>query len=82
VFPSELGRNNCGSQLFYSLCSCCMMSVDQGSSTSLYTALTPGLEQHSGKYFQDCALTAPPNPLAHNDELAKALWEMRYARRV
>jgi len=52
-----------------------MKSVDQGSATSIYVALTPGLEKDSGRFFSDCDTASPPNPLAYSDVLAKVLWE-------
>eukprot|EP01124_Arcella_intermedia_P005279 TRINITY_DN13116_c0_g1_i1.p1 TRINITY_DN13116_c0_g1~~TRINITY_DN13116_c0_g1_i1.p1 ORF type:complete len:320 (-),score=49.34 TRINITY_DN13116_c0_g1_i1:82-1041(-) len=48
-------------------------SPQRGAQTSLYCALAPNIEKHSGKYFTDCAL-ATPAPEAEDDGLAKKLW--------
>ncbi|CAN9514412.1 unnamed protein product [Ophioblennius macclurei] len=46
----------------------------QGSQTTIYCAVTPGLEGRSGKYFSDCAeqLAAPEG---RDEAMARKLWE-------
>eukprot|EP00697_Spironema_sp_BW2_P003776 gnl/Spiro4/15027_TR8097_c0_g1_i1.p1 gnl/Spiro4/15027_TR8097_c0_g1~~gnl/Spiro4/15027_TR8097_c0_g1_i1.p1 ORF type:complete len:335 (+),score=49.28 gnl/Spiro4/15027_TR8097_c0_g1_i1:43-1005(+) len=56
AIPTELGKNFCLAQCYYSMFFCCMKSISQGTSTTIYTALQPGLERESGQYFSDCAV--------------------------
>lgn len=51
-----------------------MKTKHAGAQTTLYCALEPGLEEHSGKYFSDCQLAETVNPLMDDDELCKWLW--------
>ncbi|XP_058262028.1 retinol dehydrogenase 13 isoform X2 [Hemibagrus wyckioides] len=46
----------------------------QGAQTSIYCAVTEGLEDKSGCYFSDCA-EKEPGPEAKDDELARRLWD-------
>ncbi|XP_060725768.1 retinol dehydrogenase 13 isoform X2 [Tachysurus vachellii] len=46
----------------------------QGAQTSIYCAVTEGLEDKSGCYFRDCAVKEP-GPEAKDDELAQRLWD-------
>ncbi|KAK3572368.1 hypothetical protein QTP86_032600, partial [Hemibagrus guttatus] len=46
----------------------------QGAQTSIYCAVTEGLEDRSGCYFSDCA-EKEPGPEAKDDELARRLWD-------
>jgi retinol dehydrogenase-12 len=50
-----------------------MLSPEQGARTSLYCATAPGVEEHNGAYFDDCAVRAP-SPLV-TPALAAALWD-------
>ncbi|XP_066282243.1 retinol dehydrogenase 12-like [Branchiostoma lanceolatum] len=50
-------------------------NVRQGAQTSIYCAVTEGLEVHSGKYFSDCEVTEP-SPLAKDDDVSKRLWDL------
>nr|XP_057908713.1 retinol dehydrogenase 12 isoform X1 [Doryrhamphus excisus]XP_057908714.1 retinol dehydrogenase 12 isoform X1 [Doryrhamphus excisus] len=45
----------------------------QGCQTSLYCAVTPGLEGQSGSYFSDCAVKEAA-PEGRDDEVASRLW--------
>ncbi|MCJ8728217.1 hypothetical protein PDJAM_G00001720 [Pangasius djambal] len=45
----------------------------QGAQTSIYCAVTEGLEDKSGCYFNDCA-EKEPAPEAKDDEVAQRLW--------
>jgi len=49
-------------------------SIPQGAATSVYCAVTPGLEEKSGHYFSDCN---EDDPIAWGKDKAKAveLWE-------
>ncbi|XP_073322930.1 retinol dehydrogenase 13 [Pagrus major] len=51
-----------------------MKTPTQGSQTTLYCALTPGLEDRSGQYFSDCA-EKEAAPEGRDDEVARKLWE-------
>lgn len=51
-----------------------MKTTEAGAQTSLYCALEPNIEQHSGKYFSDCKLAETVNPLINDDEACKWLW--------
>ncbi|XP_062847339.1 retinol dehydrogenase 13 [Trichomycterus rosablanca] len=46
----------------------------QGAQTSIFCAVTEGLENKSGCYFSDCA-EKEPAPEAKDDEVARRLWE-------
>lgn len=50
-----------------------MLSPEAGARTSLYCATQPGIEAHSGAYFDNCALL-PPSAVA-TQELATRLWD-------
>ncbi|XP_017550979.1 retinol-DH_like_SDR_c domain-containing protein isoform X1 [Pygocentrus nattereri] len=47
----------------------------QGAQTSIYCAITEGLENHSGCYFSDCKLKEPA-PEAKDDLAAMRLWDV------
>uniref|UniRef100_A0A3Q3MTG6 Si:dkey-23o4.6 n=1 Tax=Labrus bergylta TaxID=56723 RepID=A0A3Q3MTG6_9LABR len=51
-----------------------MKTPRQGSQTTLYCALTPGLEGLSGRYFSDCA-EKETAPEGRDDVVARKLWE-------
>ncbi|XP_041649439.1 retinol dehydrogenase 13 [Cheilinus undulatus] len=79
VIRTELGRHVHSSfpllGALLSLPSLLLMKTPwQGSQTTLYCALTPGLEAKSGSYFSDCAekQTAPEG---RDDAVARKLWE-------
>ncbi|XP_066504996.1 dehydrogenase/reductase (SDR family) member 13 like 1 [Hoplias malabaricus] len=46
-----------------------------GSQTTLYCALTEGIEPLSGRYFSDCEVRNV-KPEARDDEIARKLWEV------
>ncbi|XP_061650755.1 retinol dehydrogenase 13 isoform X2 [Phyllopteryx taeniolatus] len=50
-----------------------MKTPRQGSQTSLYCAVTPGLEDRSGSYFSDCA-PKEAAPEGRDDQVAARLW--------
>ncbi|XP_061699666.1 retinol dehydrogenase 13 [Syngnathoides biaculeatus] len=50
-----------------------MKTPRQGSQTSLYCAVTPGLEDRSGSYFSDCAVKEAA-PEGRDDRVADRLW--------
>ncbi|XP_075996195.1 retinol dehydrogenase 13 [Genypterus blacodes] len=51
-----------------------MKTPSQGCQTSVYCAVTPGLENQSGRYFSDCAQKQPA-PEGRDNEMATRLWE-------
>ncbi|TKS82758.1 Retinol dehydrogenase 13 [Collichthys lucidus] len=51
-----------------------MKTPAQGSQTTAYCAVTPGLEELSGRYFSDCA-EKEVAPEGRDDEVARRLWE-------
>lgn len=79
VIRTELGRHVQGwfplMGTLLSLPSLLLMKTPtQGSQTTLYCALTPGLEERSGRYFSDCA-EKEVAPEGRDDEVARRLWE-------
>ncbi|XP_036422408.1 retinol-DH_like_SDR_c domain-containing protein isoform X2 [Colossoma macropomum] len=52
-----------------------MKTPKQGAQTSIYCAITEGLENHSGCYFSDCKLKEPA-PEAKDDLAAMRLWDV------
>ena len=52
-----------------------ILSPADGAKTSIHVASTPGIEQHSGGYFQRSKL-AKPSTSARDDEAARRLWEV------
>jgi len=75
VIPTELGRNNTLSQIFYTLANIFLKSIEQGAATTCYVATSSNLEGVGGKYFAD-SNEATPIPEATNPEVAKKLWEV------
>jgi len=57
-----------------SLVNCMGLTAEQGAQTTIYCAVTEGLEAQSGKYFYDCK-EQEPKPWAKNDEIGEKLWE-------
>ncbi|KAG8002361.1 Retinol dehydrogenase 11 [Nibea albiflora] len=51
-----------------------MKTPAQGSETTVYCAVTPGLEELSGRYFSDCA-EKEVAPEGQDNEVARRLWE-------
>nr|XP_046254608.1 retinol dehydrogenase 13 [Scatophagus argus]XP_046254609.1 retinol dehydrogenase 13 [Scatophagus argus]XP_046254610.1 retinol dehydrogenase 13 [Scatophagus argus]XP_046254611.1 retinol dehydrogenase 13 [Scatophagus argus]XP_046254612.1 retinol dehydrogenase 13 [Scatophagus argus] len=51
-----------------------MKTPTQGSQTTVYCAVTPGLEGRSGRYFSDCA-EKEAAPEGQDDMAARRLWE-------
>jgi len=81
VVASELGRSSC--LLRCVLSSPCAKSVSQGAATSVYLTVTPGVEQYSGAFFNNCQPQGPgcctccsPKPIIRNGDLAQRLWDM------
>uniref|UniRef100_A0A667YAV8 Zgc:153441 n=1 Tax=Myripristis murdjan TaxID=586833 RepID=A0A667YAV8_9TELE len=52
-----------------------MKTPREGAQTSIYCAVTPGLEEHSGCYFSDCRVKRPA-PEARDDLTARRLWDV------
>ncbi|XP_073703360.1 retinol dehydrogenase 12 [Garra rufa] len=55
-------------------CLLLMKTPWEGAQTSIYCAITEGLERKSGCYFSDCA-EKDPSPEGKDDEVARRLWE-------
>uniref|UniRef100_A0A8C3AVM5 Si:dkey-23o4.6 n=1 Tax=Cyclopterus lumpus TaxID=8103 RepID=A0A8C3AVM5_CYCLU len=51
-----------------------MKTPSEGSQTTLYCALTPGLDGQSGRYFSDCA-EKEAAPEGRDDFVSRKLWE-------
>ena len=51
-------------------------STWQGAQTSIYCAVTEGLENVSGKYFADCKAMEFSNPLATDEAVCERLWQV------
>jgi hypothetical protein len=49
-------------------------SPARGAKTSIHVASAPGIEKHSGAYFQRSKVSKPSAP-ARDDEGARTLWE-------
>ncbi|KAG7469540.1 hypothetical protein MATL_G00129880 [Megalops atlanticus] len=52
-----------------------MKTPREGAQTSIYCAVTKGLEEKSGCYFSDCAVKEPA-PEGKDDQVALRLWEV------
>lgn len=50
-------------------------TIEQGSQTTIYAAISPKLEGKGGLYLADCEI-AQPAPHSVNPERAKKLWEL------
>ncbi|XP_034029634.1 retinol dehydrogenase 13 isoform X2 [Thalassophryne amazonica] len=51
-----------------------MKTPSQGCQTTVYCAVTPGLEEQSGCYFSDCAVKEA-GPAGQDDAAARKLWK-------
>jgi NAD(P)-dependent dehydrogenase (short-subunit alcohol dehydrogenase family) len=51
-----------------------MLTVEEGSKTTLYCATSPDVADQDGRYYDDCREKAP-NRVAEDAALAKELWE-------
>ena len=60
---------------FYPIILLVFKTVKHGAQTSIYCALSPDLNNVSGRYFADCA-EQKTSKHAMNDEDAKRLWEV------
>ncbi|XP_035862401.1 retinol dehydrogenase 12 [Sander lucioperca] len=79
VIRTELGRHVNGwfpllGALLAVLSLMFMKTPRQGSQTTVYCAVTPGLEGKSGRYFSDCA-EKEVAPEGRDDVVARKLWE-------
>ncbi|KAL6489022.1 hypothetical protein MHYP_G00027630 [Metynnis hypsauchen] len=79
VIRTELGRHvECGHPLLKTVlslpCILLMKTPWQGAQTTIYCAVTEGLESKSGCYFSDC-VEREPSPEGKDDEVARRLWE-------
>ncbi|XP_062846693.1 retinol-DH_like_SDR_c domain-containing protein [Trichomycterus rosablanca] len=80
VIRTELGRHvetrhPWLSTLFYVPALYLMKTPKQGAQTSIYCAVTEGLEKHSGCYFSDCQLKEA-EPMGKDDLAALRLWDV------
>jgi len=63
-----------------------MKTIEQGASTTVYTAVAPELDNHGGEYLEDCAISQGVNPDPQtfwgmgehsiNMEAAERLWKL------
>lgn len=51
-------------------------SAREGAQTSIYCAVTEGIEKHSGRYFSDCKVKKLITPQAKDDAIADRLWQV------
>ena len=54
---------------------CVLQTSEEGAQTTIYCAVQEGIEEHSGKYFEDCHV-ARPGSNSQDDVAAKKLWEL------
>ena len=64
-------------------CRCCipfgnwmLKTPFHGAQTTLYCTLDDSIENHSGKYYKDCAESSDLNDYANDINAAKTLWEI------
>jgi len=50
-----------------------MLSPEEGALTTLYCTLANGLEEHTGKYFDDCTITS--SPVTEDQALVDRAWK-------
>lgn len=72
---SELVRHSCFMRWMWRLFSFFIKTPQQGAQTSLYCALTEGLESLSGNHFSDCHVTWV-SAQARNETIARRLWDV------
>ncbi|XP_012872984.1 PREDICTED: retinol dehydrogenase 11 isoform X1 [Dipodomys ordii] len=72
---SELIRHSTVMSLMWWLFSFFIKTPQQGAQTSLYCAVTEGLESLSGKHFSDCQV-AWVSSQARNETVARRLWDV------
>ncbi|XP_045421200.1 retinol dehydrogenase 11 isoform X1 [Lemur catta] len=72
---SELVRHSSFMRWIWRLFSFFIKTPQQGAQTSLYCALTEGLEILSGKHFSDCHV-ALVSAQARNETIARRLWDV------
>jgi NAD(P)-dependent dehydrogenase (short-subunit alcohol dehydrogenase family) len=75
VVPTDLGRSSCAAACFYTTFRCCLHSISEGASTTVYCALQPGIEKHSGLYFKDTRPVRASKD-GENLELAEKLYAL------
>jgi len=49
-----------------------MLTPEDGALTTLYCTLAEGIEEHSGKYYDDCTITS--SPVTENKALVEKAW--------
>ncbi|XP_006884818.1 PREDICTED: retinol dehydrogenase 11 [Elephantulus edwardii] len=72
---SELTRYSLIMKWLGRLFSSFLKTPEQGAQTSLFCALTEGLESLNGKHFSDCQV-ACVSPRARNETVARRLWDV------
>ena len=50
-----------------------LISVEEGSLTTLHCATSPDVAEHTGRYYDSCREKAP-NPISDDAKLAAELW--------
>mmetsp|Transcript_5619 Transcript_5619/g.16050 ORF Transcript_5619/g.16050 Transcript_5619/m.16050 type:complete len:300 (-) Transcript_5619:287-1186(-) len=56
-----------------------LKTIEQGVATTIYAAVAPELEGHSGAYLNDCRIVKPSKP-AQDPQQASKLWEVTTAQ--
>ncbi|XP_040831343.1 retinol dehydrogenase 11 isoform X2 [Ochotona curzoniae] len=72
---SELIRHSAAMRCMWRLFSFFIKTPQQGAQTSLYCALTEGLESLNGNHFSDCQV-AWVSAQARNETIARRLWDV------
>ncbi|KAM5274625.1 retinol dehydrogenase 11 [Ctenodactylus gundi] len=72
---SEVVRHSSVMSCMWRLFSFCIKTPQQGAQTSLYCALTEGLEVLNGNHFSDCHV-AWVSSQARNETIARRLWDV------
>ncbi|KAK9813700.1 hypothetical protein WJX73_004097 [Symbiochloris irregularis] len=80
LVKTELGRHLMDSASFTARITQFFLSPvlkrpDQGAATSVFAATHPGLEQHCGAYFEDCAVAKLSTKAAKDMDMAARLWD-------
>merc|ERR1712243_319862 len=72
---TELGRYSTAGKIANTFGSPFMKSAAAGALTSIFCAIEEGIEDYSGLYFTDCAVTEP-SVASCDEEMAKKLWDV------
>ncbi|XP_065672416.1 retinol dehydrogenase 11-like [Hydra vulgaris] len=73
---TEIGRNFLLAKILLAIFRIFQKSPKLGAQTSIYCAVTAGLEKHAGKYFADCSVAKIRNKICDDEGQIKKLWEI------